>query len=63
MHDPASRDHRPWPLVFSFSRAIQQPALDRWCGSQANVAAAQAIVAHRAQCNRAALHGEYHEFA
>ena len=63
MHDPASRDHRPWPLVFSFSRAIQQPALDRWCGSQANVAAAQAIVAHRVQCNRAALHGEYHEFA
>jgi fructose-bisphosphate aldolase class I len=54
---PASRV--PWPLVFSFARAIQQPALEIWRGKEAHVAAAQDALGHRAHCNRAALHGEY----
>ena len=54
---PAS--HLPWPLVFSFARAIQQPALDVWQGNEAHVAAAQEALRHRAHCNHAALHGEY----
>ncbi len=54
---PASR--LPWPLVFSFSRAIQHPALEIWRGQDANVVAAQEALAHRARCNRAALQGEY----
>ena len=54
---PASR--LPWPLVFSFARAIQQPALEIWRGEESRVAAAQAALAHRARCNRAALRGEY----
>jgi fructose-bisphosphate aldolase class I len=49
----------PWPLVFSFARAIQQPALDIWRGDESRVTAAQAALAHRARCNRAALRGEY----
>jgi fructose-bisphosphate aldolase class I len=49
----------PWTLAFSFARAIQHPALDIWHGEQANVAAAQKALLHRARCNRAALHGEY----
>jgi fructose-bisphosphate aldolase class I len=49
----------PWPLVFSFARAIQQPALDTWRGQKSHVAAAQDILAHRAHCNRAALRGAY----
>ena len=49
----------PWPLVFSFARAIQQPALDIWRGQEANVTAAQDALHHRAQCNHAALRGEY----
>jgi len=49
----------PWALAFSYGRAIQQPALKIWRGDEANVAAAQAALLHRAQCNRAARRGEY----
>jgi fructose-bisphosphate aldolase class I len=55
------RGHLPWAVAFSFSRAIQQPALDLWRGQDANVAAAQQALAHRARCNRAARQGEYSE--
>jgi fructose-bisphosphate aldolase class I len=49
----------PWALAFSFARAIQQPAMEIWNGRQANVAAAQQALYHRARCNRAARRGEY----
>jgi fructose-bisphosphate aldolase class I len=49
----------PWPLVFSFARAIQQPALAIWRGQEANVEEAQRMLAYRAHCNRAALSAEY----
>jgi fructose-bisphosphate aldolase class I len=49
----------PWALTFSFSRAIQQPALEIWKGEEANVVAAQQALLHRARCNRAARRGEY----
>jgi fructose-bisphosphate aldolase class I len=49
----------PWPLSFSFARAIQQPALEIWGGQAANVSAAQRALLHRADCNRAARRGDY----
>ena len=49
----------PWPLVFSFGRALQQPALEIWRGDDANAAAAQRALIHRAACNGAALRGAY----
>jgi len=49
----------PWALAFSFARAIQQPALDIWKGRQANAAAAQQALYHRAGCNSAACLGRY----
>ena len=49
----------PWALAFSFSRALQQPALEIWHGEQNNVPAAQQALLHRAQCNQAARRGEY----
>ena len=49
----------PWPLSFSFARAIQQPAMEIWLGNQANVEAAQFALLHRANCNRAARQGDY----
>ena len=49
----------PWPLAFSFARAIQQPTLEIWRGQENNVVAAQRALAHRALCNKAALRGEY----
>ena len=49
----------PWALTFSFSRAIQYPALEIWSGQDANVLAAQQALQHRAACNRAARLGQY----
>lgn len=50
---------RPWPLAFSFARAIQQPALEIWHGESKNIEAAQSALLHRAQCNQFARAGEY----
>jgi fructose-bisphosphate aldolase class I len=49
----------PWAVAFSFSRAIQQPALEIWKGQEANVLAAQQALYHRARCNQAARRGDY----
>jgi fructose-bisphosphate aldolase class I len=54
-----SQGRLPWALSFSFSRAIQQPALDIWRGNEANISAAQQVLRHRASDNRAARRGEY----
>ncbi|MBW4025725.1 MAG: fructose-bisphosphate aldolase class I [Proteobacteria bacterium] len=53
------RGRTPWPLVFSFGRAIQQPALTIWHGEDAQIGAAQRALYHRADCNHAALRGDY----
>jgi len=53
------KSRMPWALTFSFSRAIQQPALEIWHGAEAHVSAAQQALYHRAKCNRAARRGEY----
>ena len=49
----------PWALAFSFSRAIQQPALEIWLGKKKNILAAQKALYHRARYNLAARRGEY----
>ncbi|HZK36899.1 MAG TPA: class I fructose-bisphosphate aldolase, partial [Aeromicrobium sp.] len=50
----------PWPLTFSFGRALQQPALEIWAGEEVNRVAAQQALLHRACCNATALRGNYH---
>jgi fructose-bisphosphate aldolase class I len=52
-------DVMPWVLTYSFSRAIQQPALELWQGKDENIAAAQKALLHRAACNSAAKMGVY----
>ncbi|MFP6850760.1 MAG: class I fructose-bisphosphate aldolase [Pseudomonas sp.] len=49
----------PWPLTFSFGRALQQPALAAWAGDDGNRVIAQTALLHRARCNAAALRGTY----
>jgi fructose-bisphosphate aldolase class I len=49
----------PWPLTFSFARAIQHPALNIWSGHDATVKAAQKALIHRAKCSAAARCGQY----
>lgn len=51
----------PWELSFSYGRALQGPALETWNGKAANVAAAQKVFYHRAECNGAARLGKYSE--
>jgi fructose-bisphosphate aldolase, class I len=51
---------QPWELSFSFGRALQAPVLHAWAGDDANGAAAQAALAHRAAMNGAARRGGYH---
>ncbi|CAN5301254.1 fructose-bisphosphate aldolase class I [soil metagenome] len=53
------RGRLPWAVTFSYSRAIQQPALDAWHGDAAQVGSAQQALVHRAACNRAARQGRY----
>ncbi len=55
----ARRKDPPWPLTFSYARALQQPALETWLGKQENVAAAQKLLHHRAKLNGAASAGQY----
>jgi fructose-bisphosphate aldolase class I len=49
----------PWPLTFSYSRALQNPALKAWSGKAANVAAAQKAFHHRAHMNGLAAQGKW----
>ena len=49
----------PWPLTFSYSRALQNPALAAWKGQGANVAAAQRAFHHRAHMNGLAAEGKW----
>ena len=51
--------NNPWPLSFSYGRALQQPSLKAWRGSVANVPAAQAALAHRGRMNSLASLGKY----
>jgi fructose-bisphosphate aldolase class I len=51
---------QPWPLSFSYGRALQQAALKIWASDPASkVAEAQATVAHRAKLNGLAALGQY----
>lgn len=52
----------PWPLSFSYGRALQAPSLARWGANPAeNVSAAQALLAHRARMNGLATMGQYED--
>ena len=49
----------PWPLTFSYGRALQQPALHLWLGDDKNVDAAQKALHHRAHMNSLASLGSW----
>ena len=49
----------PWPLTFSYSRALQNTALKAWRGQAGNVSAAQKAFHHRAQMNGLAAQGKW----
>jgi len=49
----------PWPLSFSYGRALQDPCLKAWAGKKENVAAARKALLHREKCNSLACLGQY----
>jgi len=49
----------PWPLTYSYSRALQAAALKAWSGQQGNVKAAQDAFNHRAKMNSLASQGKW----
>ena len=49
----------PWPLTFSYGRALQDTALTAWKGSSTNVGAAQKELLRRAKLNGLATTGAY----
>ena len=49
----------PWPLSFSYGRALQASALDAWRGDAANVEAGQDAFLHRARMNALAVAGDW----
>ena len=51
----------PWPLSFSYGRALQEPCLKTWAGNPDNVEVAQAVLLHREKCNSLACLGQYSE--
>jgi len=55
----ASMKGLPWPLTFSYSRALQNPALRTWKGQAGNIAAAQKAFFHRAHMNGLAAQGKW----
>jgi len=57
--DAMNRLGAPWPLTFSYSRALQNTALKAWSGKSANAGAAQAAFAHRARMNGLAAEGKW----
>lgn len=46
--------HLSWPITFSFSRAVQEPAMAAWAGQEQNIAKAQQVFAKRLADNVAA---------
>jgi fructose-bisphosphate aldolase class I len=55
----AAMKNLPWPLTFSYSRALQNTALKAWRGQAGNVSAAQKAFHHRAQMNGLAAQGKW----
>jgi fructose-bisphosphate aldolase class I len=53
------RDRCPWPLSFSYGRALQAAPLKAWSGKPENVNAGQAAFAHRARMNGLAARGDW----
>jgi fructose-bisphosphate aldolase class I len=49
----------PWPLTFSYGRALQAAPQKAWAGKNENVAAGQQAFSHRARMNSLASRGEW----
>jgi fructose-bisphosphate aldolase class I len=49
----------PWPLTFSYGRALQAAPQQAWRGKADNLGAGQAAFSHRARMNSLASQGRW----
>jgi fructose-bisphosphate aldolase class I len=54
----AKLGNQPWPITFSFSRAIEEPVLKAWGGKSENVDAAKAVLLETSKQNSLASMGK-----
>jgi fructose-bisphosphate aldolase class I len=59
LNEIVQHNNLPWKITFSYSRALQNPALDAWAGRSANLREAQKIFAKRAKLASLAQTGKY----
>jgi fructose-bisphosphate aldolase, class I len=50
---------RPWPLTFSYSRAIQEPVMDYWGKNEGDVEGAHKVLLERCKANSQAALGSF----
>ena len=55
----AKLGEQPWPITFSFSRAIEEPVLLAWKGKPENIPDAQKTLLHVCKMNSLATQGKY----
>jgi fructose-bisphosphate aldolase class I len=55
----AKLGNQPWPITFSYSRAIEEPVLTAWQGKPENIPEAQKVLLHVSKMNSLAAQGKY----
>ncbi len=55
----AKLGEQPWPITFSYSRALEEPVLMTWQGKPENISKAQEILLYASRMNSLASLGEY----
>ncbi len=50
---------QPWPITFSYSRALEEPVLMAWQGKPENIPEAQEMLRYAAEMNSLASQGKY----
>ena len=50
---------QPWPITYSYSRAIEEPTLIAWQGKPENIPEAQKVLLHACKMNSLAAQGMY----
>lgn len=59
----AKLGEQPWPITFSYSRALEEPVLLAWQGKQEYIPAAQKMLLHVSKMNSLASLGKYDKTA
>jgi fructose-bisphosphate aldolase, class I len=59
LNEIALRGKQPWPITFSYSRAIEEPFLMAWDGKSENIAEAQRVLVEVCKSNSLAQQGRY----